>query len=497
MIDPSALHRLSHPLALPTPEEMAQADLAAGREHGGIARLMENAGRAVARAARTRLRPCRVLVLCGPGNNGGDGAVAARHLAQAGWPVAVAWLRAPKAGSAAADAATRWRGPVVPFRPEEASRADLVVDAVLGAGIDRDLDGIALETLKAARRVLAIDVPSGLDGATGAVRGWAPRAELTVTFVRAKPGHRLLPGGELLGELVVADIGLPPSVGDQVAVRCWHNHPGLWRLPEVGAESNKYGRGVVSICGGGVMPGATRLAADGARRAGAGLLRIAAEHGADLFRATEPGLIVDQAPLAELLQDHRRRTWVCGPGLTVPEVEASLPLLLGAGRQVVADAGALAAAGDRPERLRGVAVITPHAGEFKRLFGDPGPDRPSAVRAAARRLDAVVVSKGADTLVASPDGRLAINTHATPALATGGTGDVLSGVIAALLAAGMEAWEAAAAGVWLHGDAGLRAGVGLLAEDLPRHLGAATVAARTGSGEGRGSVTLARRARAG
>jgi hydroxyethylthiazole kinase-like uncharacterized protein yjeF len=323
--------------------------------------------------------------------------------------------------------------------------------------------------------VLAIDVPSGVDGATGAIRGMAPQAELTVSFFRAKPGHLLLPGRDRLGRLEIADIGLPADVLEQIDPRTWRNRPGLWRLRRLDASDHKYTRGVVSVCAGTAMGGAARLAAAGARGAGAGLVRIAAGRGADLYRSGPAGLIVDDAPLEALLADERRRVWVCGPGLDEAEVQAALPALLRAGRVVVADAGALSQAAGQPERLAGVAVITPHAGEFAKLFGDPGDDRLGAARTAARRVGAVVVLKGSDSIIAAPDGRAAINDNAPPWLGTAGSGDVLSGVVAAMLAGRgrepeLDAFGAACAAVWLHGEAGNLAGEGLLAEDLPPRL---------------------------
>ena len=223
-------------LELLTPAEMARADAAAIA--GGVsgAALMEAAGRAVARAAQSRFRPCRTVVLAGPGNNGGDGYVAARLLERAGWPVAVAALGPPRPGSDAAQAAARWRGPIVPFAPAEVRRAELVVDAVFGAGLGREVDGLAAETLAsaaaaAAAPLLAVDVPSGVDGETGAVRGFAPRAALTVTFFRRKPGHLLMPGRELCGAVLLGDIGLPASVLPAIGPRAFHNRPGLWSLP--------------------------------------------------------------------------------------------------------------------------------------------------------------------------------------------------------------------------------------------------------------------------
>lgn len=211
-------------------------------------------------------------------------------------------------------------------------------------------------------------------------------------------------------------------------------------------------------------------------------MRVAAGAGAPAYRLGQPGLIVDDAPLAQLLEDKRRHVWVCGPGLAEAEVEAALPMLLDSGRSVLADAGALSACAGQPEKLRGVSVITPHTGEFARVFGPMGDNPPEQVREAARQINAVVVLKGASTMIVAPDGRLAINTHATAALGTAGSGDTLSGVIAALLAAGMPAWQAACAGVWLHGEAGLQAGPWPVAEDLDRYLGLARQKAEQAQG---------------
>ncbi len=443
---------------------MAAADRAAVALGRPVAWLMENAGRAVARAVRARFAPCRTLVLCGPGNNGGDGLVTARHLQLAGWPVAVAAL-APPQGEAAA-AASRWHGPTVPFAATEAARAALVIDAVFGAGLTRDVAGDVADVLRAAARIVAVDVPSGLDGATGQVRGSAPQAVLTVTFFRRKPGHLLLPGRTLCGETVLADIGIPDAALDAAAPRTFHNLPSLWHLPVPAPAGYKYSRGHVTVLGGATMTGAARLAAVAARRTGAGMVTIAADAGGDIYRAGEPGTIVDGRPLAELLQDARRNAWVCGPGLGLEAARAALPQLLASGRAVVVDADALAACAGAPEFLRGAAVLTPHAGEFARVFGAPGTDRLAAARRAAAVTGAVVLLKGADTIIAAPDGRAAINASAPPWLATAGAGDTLAGLIAALLAQGMAPWHAACAGAWLHGRAAVHAGPHLIAEDL-------------------------------
>lgn len=466
VFDPDWLRSLTGRPELLTPDEMARADAASpGLGVPGLT-LMANAGRAVARAIVQRFRPCRTLVLAGPGNNGGDGYIAARLLQQAGWPIALAALAPPRAGSDAADAASHWHGPSVPFTVAEAARADLVIDAVFGAGLARDVDGVVAETLLASKQVVAVDVPSGLDGATGAVRGYAPQAALTVTFFRLKPGHLLLPGRELCGEIVLADIGMPDGVLHRVPSACFANLPKLWRLPTPEAASHKYSRGHVTVVGGATMTGAARLAADAARRGGAGLVTIAASGNANVYRAGSPGMLVSEAPLSELLEDKRRNVWVCGPGLGPEAARTTLPLLLSAGCRVVADADVFTAFAGEPDALRGAAVLTPHAGEFARAFGNPGLDRITAVRAAAARTGAAVLLKGADTIIAAPDGKVAINASAPPWLATAGSGDVLAGLISGLLAQGVAPWDAAAAGAFLHGRAGVIAGLGLVAEDL-------------------------------
>jgi len=460
---------------------MGRADRAAMA--AGIAGplLMQAAGAAVARAIRARFRPCRTLVLAGPGNNGGDGYVAARLLEQAGWPVAVAALAPPRMGGDAAGAAGQWRGPMLPFNPEEVARAGLVIDAVFGAGLARPLEEPVVDVLRAVRAPLvAVDVPSGLDGATGQPLGFAPQAALTVTFFRRKPGHLLLPGRGLCGELELAQIGLPASVLAEIAPRAFHNAPGLWRLPVRQPESHKFSLGHVTVPAGAALTGAARLAAGAARRAGAGLVSLAAPDRATamLLRSGEPGLMVAEDSPAALLGDERRNVWVLGPGLpAAPATRDLLRRVVEAGRQVVADGGALTAAAGKPDALHGVSVLTPHAGEFARVFGAPGADRLTAVRAVATDLSAVTVLKGSDTIIAAPDGRVAINDNAPPAMATAGSGDVLAGLIAGLLAQGMAPFEAACAGVWLHGASaqhalrGRAAGAPLLPEEFMAEIG--------------------------
>jgi hydroxyethylthiazole kinase-like uncharacterized protein yjeF len=468
-------------LALLTPAEMARADAAAMAAGQPGAALMLAAGRAVAEAIRQRFRPCRTLVLAGPGNNGGDGYVVARLLEQAGWPVALAALAPPRPGSDAADAAARWRGPTVPLAAAELARAGLVVDALFGAGLARPLDTALAGLLRGLRAPLvAVDIPSGVDGATGAVRGFAPQAALTVTFFRRKPGHLLLPGRDLCGETVLAEIGLPASVLEAIAPRAFHNAPGLWRPPQRDAQSHKFSHGHVTIPCGAALPGAARLAAGAARRAGAGLVSLATGDAATarLLRGGEPGLMVSTEPLEVLLADRRRDPWLLGPGLPPDEAtRAALRQVIAAGRAVVADGGALTACAGAPAALRGAAILTPHAGEFARVFGEPGADRLAAARRAAELTGAVIILKGSDSIIAAPDGRAAINDNAPPALATAGSGDVLAGLAAGLLGQGMAGFEAAAAAVWLHGDAACRAlggrpaGGVLLPEELLAEIG--------------------------
>ena len=473
IFDPDLVSRLHGRAALLTPAQMAQADQTAIRHgHAGPA-LMEAAGRAVARAIRRHIKRCRMLVLAGPGNNGGDGYVVARLLAQDGWPVRIAALAPPRPHSDAAGAARLWRGPIVPFTPAEAARSDIVIDAVFGAGLSRPPTDLVADTLRAAKRIVAIDVPSGLDGATGQPFGYAPAAELTVTFFRLKPGHLLLPGRNLCGHIELADIGLPDIVLDTVVPNTFANLPGLWRLPALTAESHKYTRGHVTVVGGATMTGAARLAAEAARRVGAGMVTIAARGAAETYRSSEPGLLVTEAPIADLLKDDRREVWVCGPGLGPDEARTILPALIAANRIVVGDADVFSAFSGDPDALKGAAVLTPHGGEFARVFSAPANDRLAAVRNAAARTGSVVLLKGADTIIAAQDGRAAINLSAPPWLATAGAGDVLSGIIGGLLAQGMAAWDATAAGAYLHGRAAALAGPGLVVEDLlPALIGA-------------------------
>jgi ADP-dependent NAD(P)H-hydrate dehydratase / NAD(P)H-hydrate epimerase len=461
---------------------MGEADrltMAAGTP---VTELMENAGRAVAREIGQRWPARPVAVLCGPGNNGGDGFAAARHLSEAGWPVRIALL-GPRdhLTDEARHHAERWRGAVEPLTPAVLDRAELVVDAIFGAGLSRALEGPAADTLTAAARsglpIVAIDVPSGLMGDTGEALG-AAAAVLTVTFFRKKPGHLLLPGRLLCGEVVVADIGIPPSVLNQIVPDTFENDPGLWvaDLPRPHDGGNKYTRGHALISGGYPMTGAARMAARATARAGAGLTTIAVpEIALPIYAAALTSITVHPLAAPEdfdrLLGDRRFSGFLIGPGARAgAETRTRALAMRGTGRPTLLDADAITAFQDDPSSLDraivGPCVLTPHDGEFHRLF-DPSGDKLTRTRAAAHRSGAFIVLKGSDTVIAAPDGRAIINANAPPTLATAGAGDVLSGILLGLLAQGMEPFLAAAAAVWLHGAAAVAFGPGLIAEDLP------------------------------
>jgi len=444
--------------------------------------LMQNAGEAVADEIKRRYTPRPVSVLCGPGNNGGDGFVAAAALAQSGWPVRVALLG--DAEALRGDAlfyARRWRGAIEALTPAVIDNAELVIDALFGSGLNRRLDPNVRDVLGyASRRALplvAVDIPSGIMGDSGENTGAAP-AVCTVTFMRKKPGHLLLPGRDACGDVVVADIGITQDVLDSLAVDTWENTPALWRakLPQWQANSNKYSRGHALLYGGYPMTGAARMAARAAARSGAGLTTIAVPEQAFAIYAAALTSIMAQ-PLAQnedfarLLADARYTAFSIGPGAGVSDATRLRALdMLKTGKPVVIDADAISVFASRPDELfqgiRGDCVITPHEGEFKRIFDVSG-DKLARAREAARRSGAVVVLKGSDTVIAAPDGRAIINSNAPPTLATAGSGDVLGGFILGLLAQKMDAFPAAAAAVWLHGAAAAGFGAGLLAEDLP------------------------------
>jgi NAD(P)H-hydrate epimerase len=451
--------------------------------------LMRRAGAAVADAIMDAHTPDvgTVLVLCGPGNNGGDGFVIAELLRQARYDVRVASMRSIKDYQGdAATAAQEWGqgGSTISFDPAAFPRPALIVDALFGIGLDRKLEGKVVAVIDWVNRsgavIWAVDMPSGISADDGRVLGSAIRASHTVTFGWAKAGHLLLPGRAHCGALSVATIGLDRAILLPDG-KTFRNDPGFWgnALPRPGPLDHKYSRGHALVIGSSEMPGAGRLAALAARRIGAGMLSVAAPAATlPLYMADQPGIIARPAArtedLVEILMDRRISAVLVGSGL-VPNAAAREAVItaLSAGRPSVVDGGGLTAFADRPDDLftlgRPDVVLTPHEGEFLRLFPDLGPDLGKLERArrAAARAKAVIVLKGADTVIAAPDGRILINDVSSPYLATAGSGDVLAGLVVGLLAQGMIAYSSAAAAVWFHGRAGIALGPGLIAEDLP------------------------------
>ena len=488
---------------LMTPVEMSGADrfaISAGTP--GI-QLMERAGLAVTdEAARLTKSRGRIAVLCGSGGNGGDGFIAGRLLGERGYTVELGLLgRRDALKGDPALAAARYQAPVLDAAAIELARADCVIDALFGAGLARDIDGEAkaiIERINAFKRagghVLAVDVPSGIDGETGGIRGAAVEASASVTFFRLKPGHLLEPGRTLAGAIRLADIGIPEAALGLIAPKTFVNAPAVWgeALPRPNAASHKYARGAVLVLSGsGHHTGAARLAARSALRAGAGIVSVASPPDAVAINSAHLTAVM-VAPFANarefeaLIADERRRAIVLGPGAgvgpTLRKLVAAALTRPAKQRTIVLDADALTSFAGDAVRLAALikrggheAVMTPHEGEFAKLFeGAPDvrldDDKLARARAAARLMGAVVLVKGADTVVAAPDGRATIGWNLPPWLATAGSGDVLSGLVAGLSAQEMAAFEAASAAVWLHGACGRAAGPGLIAEDLPEAL---------------------------
>ncbi len=453
------------------------------------AALMEAAGRQTTDIAAKAWSKRPVTVLCGPGNNGGDGFVAARMLAEAGWPVKAALLGAP--ASLKGDAklmADLYDGDILPLTPGVLEGAGLIIDALFGTGLSRPVEGEARAMIDAANAhpapILAVDIPSGVDADTGAALGAAMSAARTVTFFQKKPGHVLFPGRALSGAVDVVDIGITTDHAAAVIPDTFENHPALWgrqfRRPSPGAH--KYHRGsVMAVSGGPLNSGAARLAARGALRIGAGLVTVLSPREAVAANAAHLTAIMLRAAdtaeeISEHLQGADKYPTVCiiGPATGVSEHTREKTLaILKSNANAVLDADALTSFVEGRDALfsalRSDDILTPHTGEFARLFPeiDLAAGKLQAARAASAKAGAVIILKGADTIVAAPDGRAAINVNAPPDLATAGSGDVLAGFVGGLRAQGMPGFDAACAGVWFHGACGQAAGPGLVAEDLP------------------------------
>ncbi|MGN6148467.1 MAG: NAD(P)H-hydrate dehydratase [Rhizomicrobium sp.] len=452
--------------------------------------LMENAGRAVADAIEARWAPLTVAVLCGPGNNGGDGFVVARILRERGWDVRLALLgRRDELKGDAAAMAKRWSGSDEPLSSAIFDDVTLIVDALFGAGLSRPLDGAVADLAallnKSPIPVVAIDVPSGVAGDTGKpLDGKFIDADLTVTFFRKKPAHVLMPGRYHCGEIVVADIGIPSAAASEAHTNLFENDPSQRKFPWPSPLDHKYARGhCVVVSGPSHATGAARLAARGALRVGAGLVSVASPQEAVAVNAAHLTAIMIKpfsgaGGLSDLLKDERLNSVVIGPGVGVGrQTQELVAAVLATKASVVLDADALTSFKDEPKNLftqiRSNCVLTPHDGEFERVF--PGVlkqsgSRIEAARAAAAAAKCTVLLKGPDTVIAAPDGRAIVNSHAPATLATAGSGDVLSGLIGGLMAQGVESFEAAAMAAWLHGEAAFQFGPGLIAEDLPESI---------------------------
>jgi len=462
-----------------TVAEMSAADHAAVAAGTAGLELMERAGAAVSAAVAERFSPRETVVLAGPGNNGGDGYVAARLLKQQGWPIRIEALGPPKTADAIA-AAARWDGKTSSLT-ESGGRQELIIDALFGAGLDRPLSA---ELARLARRlepqrdrVVAIDVPSGLSGDTGKFVGATSfSAGLTITFHRRKPAHVLQPGRGACGDVVVSDIGL-----ESAPTQLFENTPSLWlgRYPWPAVGAYKYTRGrLIVVSGEAWSTGAARLAARAALRIGAGLVTLLSPPEALMVNAAHLEAVMLRPFETELELEAAAgdaEAAVIGPAAGITEATLSNVLALArTGAALVIDADALSVFRDEPEELFSALdrddVLTPHPGEFERVF--PGllksaPERITAARTAAARAQAVVLLKGPDTVIAGPDGRAAVNLNGSPWLATAGSGDVLAGLIGGLIAQGMESFEAACAGVWIHAACADHFGPGLISEDLP------------------------------
>jgi ADP-dependent NAD(P)H-hydrate dehydratase / NAD(P)H-hydrate epimerase len=471
-----------------TVEEMNEVDRLAASSGMPTLTLMENAGRKVANEIAKRWSPCRTTVFCGPGNNGGDGYVVARHLQARGYEVEVIAIGDIKSlkGDAASMAAA-WKGKSRPFNPSEPIHGGLIVDAIFGAGLNRglspELSQLFEDIHMADVPVVAIDVPSGICGDKAKFIGdgqpWT--AALTVTFFRKKPAHVLYPGRQHCGEIVCVDIGIPDGMLDVGGHRgaCVENTVPP-RLGTLDPAAHKYHRGhCIVVSGPASATGAARLAARGALRTGAGLVTVVGDASTlPVLSASLTSIMVREAAtpaaLQALLTDKRFNVIVIGPGNGIGQsTRERVAVALSSGAMTVLDADALTSFAESPDALIKLltqrCVLTPHEGEFERVF--PGvlaqaANKIDAARVAAKRAGAVVLLKGPDTVIADPSGRAAVNTNAPASLATAGSGDVLAGIIAGLLAQGMSPFDAARLGAFLHGTCGRLAGPGLIAEDL-------------------------------
>ena len=475
--------------AILTVSAMQKADAFAIAHGVSGPRLMQNAGEAAARAIKARWSPRPAAVLCGPGNNGGDGWVVAQDLQRSGWPVTLYSLCDPgELTGDAAWAAQGWTDAVLPLSECRLDDHALIVDALFGAGLNRPLEGEAARLARNSQAFegvcVALDAPSGLSGDRAVADGPVFRADLTVTFHRFKPAHLLSPGRSMCGETQLCEIGIPEGWSKAASACAEVNDHDLWRIPsaEIELQAHKHSRGRLCVLAGGYgATGAARLAAKAAQIGGAGFVTVLCTQGALNEIASSSASLVPRAydpevDFAEALQQHRASAAVLGPGAGLGErLKTQVLAACGLGIPLVLDADALSVFADEPdilfEALHAQCVLTPHGGEFARLFPDLTEtafqaNKIERSREAARRSGAVVVFKGPDTVIAAPDGAVRVNVHASPRLATAGTGDVLAGLVGAFMAQGQAAFDAASAAVYVHGDAGRRLGAGASVETV-------------------------------
>lgn len=475
--------------ALLSAAQSKQADALCASRGISVETLMENAGAAIADILQERFAPGRITVLCGPGNNGGDGLVAARLLHTRGWEVQLCEIGTEAATplqKAMKQAYVNAGGRMVPLNDEALNASGLILDALLGTGLTRALEGPMLQAVQRMNQarvpVIAVDIPTGLNADSGAVMGEAARAFLTISFGHAKPGHFLLPGKDYCGRVEVADIGIPDEIMPQIAPELWLNHPSLWQHEwnAAATQDHKYSRGQCLIRGGPLhRTGAAKLAAIAAARAGCGLTKVACDTPSlPVYAATFLSVMTE--PVATVAQFHalcandKLNAILVGPGNGLDDGTRGCVLAaLESGKNCVLDADALTAFAHDAKALLSAThhntILTPHEGEFARLFPDiaaSNETKPQRAVQAASRAGCIIVLKGSDTVIAAPDGRCVINANAPPTLATAGTGDVLAGIITGLLAQSVPPFYAACAGVWLHGAAATHIGTGLMAEDL-------------------------------
>ncbi len=476
-------------------QQMRMAEQLAVQAGTPLIVLMERAGLAVAEQVMARYPKCPAILLCGPGNNGGDGFVAARHLAAKGWPVRILLFgKLEDLTPEAKVAASRWRGAVITASVSVLENAlqkgaQLIIDALYGIGLRRPIVGEAASMLQIINRsrlpIVSVDIPSGLNADTGQVFGQSAVADVTICFFRKKLAHVLMPGRMLCGEILLLDIGIPEQTLQGMTLQCCENHPDLWigYYPQPQLSYNKFDRGYVMVLGGSEMTGAARLAALAAQRIGAGLVAIAAPLSSRYIYATTMMSIMVKTifegdefthSFQKLLEDRRINVLVIGPGAgEIDQTRQAVKLALSAGKACVLDADALNIFAGDVESLKRIVnsncIVTPHEGEFNRLFDrviDPRQDKISRAKAAAAFLGCPVVLKGADTVIASPEGLAVINTNAPATLATAGSGDVLAGFIAGLMAQGVEAFPAGCIGTWMHAAIASEYGPCLIAEDI-------------------------------